>query len=233
MKKRKVCYGIIVSLLIMALLSSRMRNFLVEFGYFFTSFIKNPATVGSVMPSSPALAEEIIRYIDTKKRAVKILEVGAGTGVFTQEIAKKMGPDDHLDIIEIDPSLCAMLEVKFIEYKNITVHCMSILDWHPPYVYDFIVSGLPFNAFKADFVDEILKTYITLIKPGGILSYFEYIVASDIKKLFLKGEEKRDYLKNLALTSQFIKDFFFDIDMVFLNIPPTYVYHLKIKKNGD
>lgn len=230
MKKKHIVKMLALSMLLMILFSSRMRNFLLEFGHFFIAFFKSPADVGSVMPSSEYLAQAITRYVDTTKGPIKILEVGAGTGVFTQEIVDKMKPDDQLDVVEIDSGLCNLLEEKFTRHKNVHIHCRSILDWKPPYVYDFIISGLPFNAFSANFVAAILQHYKTLLKPNGMFSYFEYIASADIKKAFLQGQKKEEYLKNLALTLGFLKKFIFDIDIVLLNIPPAYVYHLKIPK---
>jgi len=219
-------------------LGSRVKNFLSEKSSFLSSFIKNPKKIGSITPSSSFLAEEITKYVDGKKGAIKILEVGSGTGVFAEEIIKKMEQDYLMeqnyifDVIEIDPDLCTILKEKFKEYDNVKIHCVSILDWKPDYSYDFIISGLPFNSFDSSFVQSILDQYRLIIKDGGMLSYFEYIFISRVKKLFLRGDNKVEFSNNLNIREEFIKKFDFETGKVFLNFPPAYVHHLKIDKKA-
>ena len=46
---------------------------------FLKNFIKNPTTVGAVWPTGPALAQEIIRDLDSYTNK-NIVEIGPGTG---------------------------------------------------------------------------------------------------------------------------------------------------------
>lgn len=201
-----------------------------DLGEFVSAIFRNPKSIGAAMPSSSFLAKKITKNIVVKNEPLKILEVGAGTGVFTQEIINKIGKDDIVDVIEIDCGLCEILNKKFKNNKNVYIHCVSILDWEPGYKYDFIVSGLPFNAFDSSFVCNILEKFKNIIIDNGILSYFEYALAGKAKKLFLFGDEKIDLLRNIGLRQDFLKAFEFDRDFVFLNFPPAYAYHLRISR---
>jgi len=229
MKKRNIVFIGAASFFLIMLLSSKVRNAFVDLGYFLTAFLKAPKKIGSIIPSSYFLSKAITKHITHKNGPIKILEVGGGTGAFTKQIIKKMKEGDLLDVMEIDPYLCELLAERFSEYKNVHIHCVSILDWKPQYRYDFIVSGLPFNSFSADFVQAIVDKYKTLIKNKGVLSYFAYLLATSIKKLFLTGEEKLDYRKNIDILSKFRKNFLLGMDIIWMNIPPAYVYHLKVK----
>jgi len=214
------------------LLNQGLNGFWAETKSFFSAFIRDPKSVGTVVPSGPFLSESVTRYIEPKNRPIHVLEIGAGTGAFTEEIIKKMGPADSLDIIEIDPDLCAVLRQKFGEYKNVHIHCLSILDWNPSYLYDYIVSALPHNTFEADFVLAILDKYKSLINQDGVLSYIELMGFGDVKKFFLTGKKKADYLKNIGATAAFRKQFEFGVDTVLLNCPPAHAYHLRIRKEN-
>jgi len=212
------------------LLNQGLNGFWAETKSFFSAFIRDPKAVGSVIPSSRFLSESATRYIETKDHPIHILEIGAGTGPFSEEIIKKMGPADSLDIIEIDPDLCAVLRQKFGEHENVHVHCLSILDWNPSYFYDYIVSALPHNTFDADFVLAVLDKYKNLINQDGVLSYIELMGFGNLKKFFLTGKKKKDYLKNIGATESFRKQFEFSVDTVLLNCPPAHAYHLRIQK---
>ena len=42
--------------------------------------------------------------------------------------------------------------------------------------FDLVISGLPLNNFSSDDVSDILQAYSRLLKPGGVLSFFQYIL---------------------------------------------------------
>lgn len=226
MKKRNIFIASLIFTVFLCSVFLIPNNFLS----FVTAFCRNQERIGAILPSSSFLAKSMTKHISLKDRPIKILEVGAGTGVFTKKALEKIRQCDVLDVIEIDNDLCGILKEKFAEHKNVHIHCMSILDWNPDYKYDFIVSGLPFNSLSVDFVISVLEKYKKLIKDSGIISYFEYIWVSHIKKFFSSGQKKADYVKNISIMKNFIKSFEFDRDFVFLNIPPAYAYHLKVKK---
>jgi len=208
---------------------SCFSGFLGEFGSFASAFVRSPKNVGSFIPSSSYLSKAMTKYIVKKESPIKILEVGAGTGVITAKIIEKIGNGDLLDVIEIDPKLCKVLKKKFKRYKNVRVHGVSILEWKPDCQYDFIVSALPFNSFNAQMVGFVLDKYKDWIKNNGVLSYVELRGARK-KKYFLRGEKKQDFKKNMDARVHFKETFEFDKDRVFLNVPPARVYHLRIKK---
>lgn len=220
---------IIFTIFMVILLAISFRFLFKDSFLFLKTFFVSPTTIGAVIPSSTFLAKSITKYIKVNKNPIRILEVGAGTGIITEEILKKLRQEDFLDVIELDQKFCSILDAKFDNNKNIKINCLSILDWSPSYKYDFIISGLPFNAFDSDFVENVLSRYRKLIKPGGIISYFEYIALAKIKLFFLSGPEKNNFSKTLTTTTSFRREFEFERDHVVANMPPACVYHLLVE----
>src|SRR5580700_6192614 len=66
---------------------------------------KNPEIIGAIAESSSGLAKSITKLVpdDSKKylSAKKVLEIGAGTGIFTRYLVPKLGINDHLDVVEL------------------------------------------------------------------------------------------------------------------------------------
>jgi phosphatidylethanolamine/phosphatidyl-N-methylethanolamine N-methyltransferase len=205
------------------------RSYLYDSVQFLVSFAKSPTNVGAVAPSSPFLAEAIAKYVELKKD-IRILEVGAGTGVFTKEIVERIGNKAIFDVVEIDKNFVEMLQEKFSDKSQVRIHHLSVLDWAPPYKYDVIISGVPLNAFDAELASKILEQYMKLIIPGGILSYFEYLGAAFAKKI-VRNEKDKCILSQYDLTTpkKLIDRFQFDNEVVLANIPPARVHHLRIK----
>ena len=63
--------------------------------------------------------------------------------------------------------------------------------------FDLVISGLPLNNFSSEDVQDILQAYAKLLKPGGILSFFQYILIRPAKMFVSVGPE-RDRLKGVG-----------------------------------
>ncbi|NGX43295.1 MAG: Ribosomal RNA small subunit methyltransferase A [Chlamydiae bacterium] len=215
--------------------TSRIKKILpIDTTLFLFQFFRHPNDIGSLTPSSAALANAMTRYIENDHPQTQekyYLEAGAGTGAFTKAIIEKLGPNDHLDLIEINPKFCERLSKKYEHLKNVSIHVGSVLQWAPPYKYDAIVSSLPFNVFEAQFVLDIYEHYRKVIKPGGIVSYFEYMALPGIKKMFLKSSAREKLQKTLDATNRFEEEHEIRIDKVYANFPPACVHHCQFPKH--
>jgi phosphatidylethanolamine/phosphatidyl-N-methylethanolamine N-methyltransferase len=197
---------------------------------FATEIIRRPGEVGAIAPSSKYLGYEISNYVVSPEQPINVIEVGPGTGAFTQIIADKLKPKDRLDVIEYNAPFVEVLKEKMKGYPNVHIHCISITDWKPDYKYDIMVSSLPFNVFSEDFVKAILSHYENIMKPDSMISYFEYMLFPSLKKMLLTGEKKNEFQKLHSILGDFRNKYEINTKKVFLNFPPAYVHNLKMSK---
>lgn len=181
-----------------------VKAFVHEKKLFIAEFWSNRHQVGSLTPSSKYLAKSMTKHIKYSDRQtpLTILEVGAGTGIFTKYIIERMPLSRYsdvdryseFDVVEIDPKFCAALTDnitrKFGQLPNVHFLCCDITKLETRKQYDFIISGLPFHSFEPDLVGQILEMYAHLIKPGGTVTFFEYIAIQTLKKPFLTDKEQ-------------------------------------------
>ncbi len=199
-----------------------------EYYLFVKRFFSNPSKIGSILPSSYRLGQKMTRMApDLSKGERRYLEVGGGSGALTRHLVKKLGPADTLDIVEMDPQFCKALREKFGHLPNVTIHEISILDFDQE-GYDVVVTSLPLNSFEADLVDRIFFKYTKLVKPGGYISYFEYMGLGKIKKFYLSGKLGDDFKTLLALKTSFVESYCTDTDKILLNFPPARVFHCQM-----
>ncbi len=192
---------------------------------------KNPDVIGAVAESSTYLAKVITREIPSFGPEKHILEVGAGTGVFTEQIIQKLRPYDRLDVVELMPELCTILEEKFGQLNNVKIFCGDILEWSPPYRYYYIVSGLPFNSFPADHVEKITARYLELSEPHAACSFFEYKWLPSLLPIGMDTQEKNRFKATRAAIEGFVTRFEKSSASVYLNVPPAVVHFLEINKS--
>lgn len=198
------------------------------FWVFLSEIVRKPAVTGAIAPSSKYLGYAISEYIKPKEHPLKVIEVGPGTGAFTKIIADKLSQEDQLDVIEFNPEFVKVLEEKFKDYKNVHIHCVSIVDWKPDYKYDYMVSSLPFNVFDTEFVKIILSHYENIMKSGAIISYFEYLFFPKAKKEVLSGSKKVNFIKLHDVLRSFRRKYEFGRTKVYKNFPPACVYNLRM-----
>jgi phosphatidylethanolamine/phosphatidyl-N-methylethanolamine N-methyltransferase len=206
---------------------------LIDRLHFIRRFFHSPATIGAIFPSSSRLTKKILRHIPNGAPPRRYLEIGAGTGVFTDVIIKKLKPHDHLDVVELDHELCEILKRKFRNVDNVSIYEMSILDFHPRKKYDAVISSLPLTTNSVDFVSKVLNKYCQLTKDKGYVSYFEYIALPKIKLALLFGRSHRNFSKILALKQNFVDRYGKQADGVWLNFTPALVHHCQIKGQKD
>ena len=98
------------------------------------------------------------------------------------------------------------------------------------HVYDRIVSGLPLNNFAASEVEQILKVFARLIKPDGVLSFFEYIAMRRVKQMLSRGSERRRLREISRLFGDLTKQHEIRCDWVWLNVTPAWVHHVQVSE---
>jgi len=152
-----------------------VREFLQLFG----RFLRQPRTVGAVAPSSRILAREMVRGLDLGA-AVRLAELGPGTGAFTREIVDRLGPAGRFLAIELEPEFAAAIKHK---WPAVDCVCASAAMLAPLAAerrlkpVDHIISGLPFASLPGEMTREILDGIQEVLRPGGTFTAFQYVHA--------------------------------------------------------
>jgi phospholipid N-methyltransferase len=208
---------------------------------FFREFRQQFHSTGSILPSSSFLGRALVAELRRPRGPARILEVGAGTGPITAAILRQLRPGDSFDIVEINAHFIQHLRDRFEHEPLFRSHRHQVNLIHAPLqevpgqaVYDFVVSGLPLNNFPVSLVREIFDAYQRLLKPGGILSYFEYALIRQFKMPFLKRRERRRLRCVARLVGRTIRAYQFRSDFVPWNVPPAVTRHLRFTtpRNG-
>lgn len=204
-----------------------------EFLAVFSMYLKKPCEVGEVAPMSQYVGKELVKHvannISTQKDCIGkyYLEAGGGHGAVSVCIAQLLRPCDHLDVVEINPEMCLALKKRLKNYPNVTVRCCSILDWHPEYKYDAIISTLPFLSLGIDFAQGVISHFKNVAAKDCMVSCVEYPIAVVFRRILqdfrIKTSDFTAVQRYMALVrKQYLKE----STTVYYNVPPVNVYHL-------
>lgn len=207
---------------------------LSDYQTFLTQFLRNYETTGSVIPSGRALGTALCRYVGHDRTGQKILEAGPGTGAVTGCIIERLRPEDELWMVELNPTFASHLRSAFKEkptFRDVADRCHliegSVQQLGHEGHFDLVISGLPLNNFSSDDVRKILRAYAKLLKPGGILSFFQYILIRPAKMFVSVGPE-RDRLKGVGDAIEgVLGEREFAREWVWVNVPPAWVHHIR------
>jgi phospholipid N-methyltransferase len=207
-----------------------------ECGSFFREYRRHVCNTGALLPSSRFLARALVSELRRTRGPARILEVGPGTGSVTREVVRYLLPGDRLDLVEINGRFVHLLRRRF-DNEWAFNHCRdqveiiqaAVEDLLGDGVYDFIVSGLPLNNFPVAQVRQIFKAYNRLLKPGGILTYYEYVLIRQLKTPFANRRERRRLYRVGRVVAGYIRSYQVRREQVLINVPPAIVRHLRLR----
>ena len=212
---------------------------MIDHRIFFQQFRRNYHTTGAIAPSSRWLAAALARYVREPGANRRILEVGPGTGAVTCAIVKSLSPSDHFDLVELNDRFVARLRERFesdpsfraVADRSRILH-QRVEDLPAEPQYDLVISGLPLNNFAVADVERILSALKEVIKPGGVLSFFEYLSIRRAKAVVC-GAADRQRLSGIArLLTQLCAENEIRCDCVLTNLPPAWVHHVRFSASA-
>jgi len=202
---------------------------------FLKQFWSRYRTTGAIWPSGRRLSRALARFVrEPSTSPRRILEVGPGTGPVTAEIIPHLRPDDRFELVELNDAFVAHLQDRFKNepaFQAVSaqakIHHLPVEQLAEDHAYDLIVSGLPLNNFEVAEVETILRAFRRLMRPGGILSFFEYVAIRKAKAV-VSGPQTRARLRGIAATLDSLFANEVHRDCVLLNVTPAWVHHVRL-----
>ncbi|MEW6643343.1 MAG: methyltransferase domain-containing protein [Pseudomonadota bacterium] len=181
---------------------------------FFRAWMLQPGRVGAIAPSGAALARLITSEIDPATGPV--IELGPGTGVFTEALLARGVQQQNLALIEYGSDFVRLLQLRFPEARVLWMDAGQISQHN---LFDnqsvgAVVSGLPLLNMTPRKVMAILGGAFNYLRPGGGFYQFTYGPRCPVP---------RPLLDRLGLKASCIGS-------ALLNVPPASVYRISRRK---
>ena len=142
------------------------------------SMISNPREVGAVWPTSHWAVRNLLDMGDLA-RARTVVEFGVGTGVYTEEVLKRLHPEATFLAFEIDPDLSSAVgtRLKDPRLRVINDSAENVEDYLQGSRADYIVSSVPFTSLPADVRRSLLDAARRALAPDGQMLILQYSTA--------------------------------------------------------
>lgn len=163
---------------------------------FLRGFLRNPAQVGSVIPSSRRLEQRLVREACIGE-ARTVVELGPGTGGTTAAFLRAMPSAGRLLAIELDENFHAHLAESITDPRLIlelgsAERLADYLSAHRLAAPDAIVSGIPFSTMPPEVSDRVAASVARVLRPGGrFVAYQVRAHVADFVAPYLGAGQKR------------------------------------------
>ncbi|WP_255375591.1 class I SAM-dependent methyltransferase [Saccharomonospora sp. CUA-673] len=141
-----------------------------------------------------------------------VVELGPGTGAFTEPIQRRLDGRGRHIAIELNPTMSEHLARRCPNVEVVT----DVADNLPAVLADrglsgadYVVSGLPWSAFTGSLIDTIAGA----MSPAGIYTQFTYTWTRWAPPAKRQLHELREAFDDVAITPT-----------VWRNLPPAFVY---------
>ncbi|BCB76554.1 methyltransferase domain-containing protein [Phytohabitans flavus] len=146
---------------------------------FLLEFVRDPLTVGAIAPSGAALARVATAAVPGTGSPV-VVELGPGTGAFTEAIQRRLGGRGRHIAVELNPRFAQRLaalhpavDVVHADATDLT----TVLAQRGLSQADVVVSGLPWAAFAESRQRDLLSTVVAALPEHGVFTTFAYVHA--------------------------------------------------------
>ncbi len=192
------------------------RRFLAQAEHhwlFFRQWVRAPLSTASVVPSSRYLAKKMIEEVP--KDARQVIELGAGTGVFTKLLVARGAPLTQIMVVELNPVMAQTLTSDFASVHVVNgdaTHLRTIIEQSTNFTsgqIDAVVSGLGFLNMPNAIVQGIVAAAFEVLAPGAPFVQFTYgpkspIAAPIVRALQLKVRRASFTLRNFPPASVYV-----------------------------
>lgn len=172
---------------------------------YFRRFLKHPARLASLTPSSQALGRLVAQQVRRGKDEY-VVELGCGTGAITRALLAAGVPPDRLIAVDVDAELLAVLREEFPDITVLECDAADVAKHLPPAVVGkvgTVICGIPISLMPRPKQRALIDEMFALMPPGRRFLAYTHRQSSPLPRraLGLTGECLARTLRNLPPAS--------------------------------
>jgi phospholipid N-methyltransferase len=145
---------------------------------FASNFLRHPNMLGSIIPSSRFLVDQVLRPVDWARARV-IVEYGPGVGTFTAEILRRMRSDAQLVAIETNRDFVRFLQRQLPDPRlhvvlDSAAEVQAVLTRLALPAARYIISGIPLGSMPEPVRTDIAQKSRAALEPGGSFLVYQF-----------------------------------------------------------
>lgn len=186
-----------------------------EYRTFVTRAVRQPSTMGAVLPTSEYVARAVAEVVPATG-APKVLELGPGTGALSGALRERLPAGGDHFAVEIDPELVQFLKADkpWLDVIEGDARQLSgLLDGTERQQVDAVISSIPWTLLPVQQQREVLDQVSKVLKPNGVFTTVTYLTTL--------------WRANTIAFNRVLRETFEEVmprSAVWRNVPPARVY---------
>jgi phospholipid N-methyltransferase len=123
-----------------------------------------------------------------------IVEFGAGSGVYTRELLRRMGPEARLIAFEVDEDLVAGIRAELDDprLQLVAGSAEDVEQYLDGTDVDVLVSALPFTSLPGEVRRRVLDLSPKILGPRGVMLVLQYspFIQRELQRRFANVERR-------------------------------------------
>lgn len=191
-------------------------------GEFLREFVKSPTTTAAVGPSSRYLARDMVAPVPASGDPV-VVELGPGTGAFTEEIQQRLGGRGRHLAVELNQRWADSLDARFgdVEVVRGDARQLPELLSERGLRADVVVSGLPWAAHTPKDGVPLIRIVADSLTEQGAFTQFAYTWTQWAAPARRQHADLRAAFEETVVSRT-----------VWRNVPPALVYLARRPRSG-
>jgi len=169
----------------------------IETLLFASNFLRHPNMLGSIIPSSRFLVDQVLNPVDWASARV-IVEYGPGTGTITGEILRRMRSDAQLVAIETNRDFVRFLQRTLPDRRlhvvqDSAAEVQAVLRRLVLPAPRYIISGIPLGSMPDPVRTDIALKSRAVLEPGGAFLVYQFTARAlpTLQRIF--GDVRRSF----------------------------------------
>lgn len=144
---------------------------------FLSEIARAPRQMGTVWPSSPALARAMARWLPATSNH-QVLELGPGTGIVTEKLLAAGLPEEKLIAIEKSDRMAEFLRKKFPRATILSGDALELGNLLGDRQVAAVFSSLPLKVFTPQEADQLARQIESVLLPGHHWIQYSYQIVN-------------------------------------------------------
>ena len=144
---------------------------------FLSEIARAPRQMGTVWPSSPALAKAMARWLPAD-RSQFILELGPGTGIVTKQLFAAGLPENRLIAVEKSQRMTGFLQSKFPQATILNGDALELSTLLGDRKVACVISSLPLKVFTPEEATRLTQQIESVLLPGHNWVQYSYQIVN-------------------------------------------------------
>ncbi len=139
--------------------------------------------------------------VKLKNKNGKILDLGAGTGLFTKYVIKDY-PEAHYRLIDIAEEMLDVAKQRFSEFENVKFKVQDYRKDIGEDSYDVIISSLSIHHLSSEEKEKVYKNIYNALDKDGIFINADQVKGEDEESEKLVKGYHVEHIKNCTLSEE-------------------------------